>query len=390
MVQGPVFKVGRKNISLQKRVSISVINDLVTDQRLHRIAGTLERAGYRVLLTGRVTRRSLPFHHPSYGIRRFHMLFRKGPLFYAFYNIRLIIRLLLMKKPSLLVAVDLDTLPANFLVSHARKIPLLYDSHEYFTEVPELIGRRFAKGVWERIERAIVPKLEMAMTVSGSIASAYEEKYGTIFRVVRNVSELREPVKDEDFHDRYPARYKLIYQGALNLGRGIEQMITAMQYLDNTTLFVVGDGDIREELHLLAARLKLNDKVVFPGRIQPAQLHRLTCQCDAGLSLEADMGLSYRYALPNKIFDYIQARIPVICSDLPEMSHLVNSYQAGFVCAYREPEKLAARIREFLAGKSLCSPGKEMLDKAARQLCWEIEEKKLLEMVNELRGKKRR
>ncbi|MEX0988101.1 MAG: glycosyltransferase [Bacteroidales bacterium] len=364
-----------------KRISITVINDLVTDQRVHRMAGSLVRQGYKVRLTGRKLPGSLPVTDLRFTWVRFRMLFRKGLLFYASYNIRLFLSLLFCKRPDILIAVDLDTLSANFLAGKLRRIPLIYDSHEYFTEVPELINRPRVKRIWEAIERYIVPKLTHAIAVSESISKAYNDKYGVQFVTIRNVSELRSPELYPGFNDNYTAKYKLIYQGALNLGRGIELMIESLRYMQDTMLFIVGDGDIRQELRQMVHKLQLTDRVMFPGRIPPAKLVGLTAHCNVGLSLEEDRGLNYRLALPNKVFDYIQARIPVLCSDLPEMAALVRKYDIGEVCSSRKPEQLASQLSGMMKNQDAILIWKENLEKTARELCWENEEQKLLGIV---------
>lgn len=408
-----------------------MINDLATDQRVHRMAESLVGEGYAVRLTGRRLRESLPLTDgplmdgslmegslmdgsltngqltngqlmdgpltdgslvdeqltevPLAGVpirtRRFKMLVTAGPLFYAFYNIRLFFYLLFLKRPALLVAVDLDTLPANYLVGRLRGIPLLYDSHEYFTEVPELVGRRRVQRVWERIEGWIVPKLKYAMAVSESIAEVYTEKYGTRFITVRNLARAYIPEPYPEFHKHYTSKYKVIYQGALNMGRGIELMIDTMAQMDDTVLFIAGDGDIRHRLERRVDRLKLKERVVFTGRLSPWELQRITPQCDLGLSLEEDVGLNYRLALPNKIFDYIQARIPVLCSDLPEMSAIVHRYRIGEVCISREPHQLANQLTGMLKDGDARMQWKSYLERAAGELCWEREEQKLLGLV---------
>ncbi len=367
-----------------KRISISVINDLVTDQRVRRMIGTLLKEDSEVFLIGRLLPNSLPMPDVSYRYKRLRRGFRKGPLFYAFFNTRLFFILLFKKRPDLLISNDLDTLLANFLVSKIRRIPVLYDSHEYFTEVPELIHRPATKKVWERIEGRILPKLTYAITVSDSIAAEYSKKYATKFRVVRNLSEARIPESDPAFHDHYPSRYKLIYQGALNLGRGLELLINSMQWMQDTMLLIAGDGDIRIDLQKLVQELKVTDKVIFLGKMPPQMLHKITSQCDLGISLEEDLGLNYRMALPNKIFDYIQARIPVLCSDLPEMRNLVEKYQVGEIVRDREPGKISSQILEILKNQQNRSKWDENLDIAALELCWENEEKKLVEILNKI------
>lgn len=363
-----------------------MINDLVTDQRVHRMEGTLSREGFSVQLIGRKLRHSLSHHDIGVHSHRFRMLFHRGPLFYAFFNARLFFYLLKAGRPELLIAVDLDTLPANYLVARIRKVPLLFDSHEYFTEVPELVHRQRTRKIWERIEKRIVPRLTHAMAVSDSISQAYTEKYGTPFVTIRNLPRAAMPAHYPEFHDAYTMKYKLIYQGALNMGRGIELMIEAMQWLEDTMLIVVGDGDIRMTLQRKVHTLKLTDRVVFPGRIPPEKLVRITAQCSLGLSLEEDLGLNYRYALPNKIFDYIQARIPVLCSDLPEMAAVVKKYGTGEVCINRDPQQLAGQLRGMLHDSDARKRWKIHLERAAAELNWEREEAKLLSVVRSALG----
>jgi glycosyltransferase involved in cell wall biosynthesis len=168
----------------------------------------------------------------------------------------------------------------------------------------------------------------------------------------------------------------------LNVGRGLEMMIDAMQYLDNVLFVLAGDGDIYNELKLRVARKGLGERVEFRGRIMPADLVSLTLWADLGISLEEDRGLNYRYALPNKIFDYIQCRVPVLCSALPEMNRIIDSYGIGIATSERDPEKLAGIIRYMLKERS-GGAWMDALDKAARELCWENESESYLDLLRE-------
>ena len=151
-----------------KRIILSVINDLVTDQRVHRVASSLKRAGAEVTLVGRRLPESFPLER-EYRTHRMVLLFRKGPLFYAEYNIRVFFHLL-FSRVDILVANDLDTLPANFLVSFLRRKPLVYDTHEYFTGMPEIQNRKLVLAIWKTFERFIFPRLKHIYTVNDSIA----------------------------------------------------------------------------------------------------------------------------------------------------------------------------------------------------------------------------
>jgi glycosyltransferase involved in cell wall biosynthesis len=362
-----------------KRILIAVTNDLVGDQRIHRIASTLVKNGAEVLVVGRKLPGSPEISGRPYRIHRMRLLFRRGPLFYACFNFRLLI-FLLFRKEDLLVSNDLDTLPASFLASRFKTWPLIYDSHEYFTELPELVGRSFIQGIWRWIEKRILPRIDFASTVSLSVALAYQQHYGVKMEIIRNLPfGNRKEARRPDLLDCGPKKI-IIYQGALNVGRGLERMITAMQYLDDFKLQIFGDGDINEQLKKLSKQLRLEDRVYFMGRYPFEELKGYTRQASLGISLEEDIGLNYRYALPNKLFDYIQAGIPVLVSDLPEMKNVVEEYDIGRVVKDPDPELLANQVKEMMNSDELRMRWKKNLRKAADELCWEKEEEKLLDL----------
>ena len=359
-----------------KNIFISVINDISTDQRVHKIACTLLKADAQVTVAGRKLKYSLPINNKPYKTKRFRLLINKGPLFYAFYNIRLFF-FLIFRKADILIANDLDTLLANYLVSVIKRKVLVYDSHELFTEVPELINRKLTKKCWQFIEKKILPKIKYAYTVSESISNYYRDKYGIEMSVVRNLPYYREPSsfkkgKNDDF--------TVIYQGALNMGRGIELVIKAMKYLEKHKLLLVGDGDITGELKKLAQTENASDKIIFTGRVPHEDLMNYTTNADLGISLEEDMGLNYRFALPNKLFNYIQARIPVLVSDLPEMAKIVKQFNIGEILYDREPQNLADVITGMRKSHDKRKLWADNLDIAAKDLCWEKEEKKLMDI----------
>ncbi len=362
------------------RVYIAVINDLATDQRIHRVASLLTGLGFQVTCIGRELKRSPELGNPEFRAKRYRMLFNKGPLFYACFNVRLFLTLLLVKRPSLFIANDLDTLPAAYAAGRIRGVKLIFDSHELFTQVPELIHRKRVQRIWKGIEALLVPRIRVAVTVSYPIAEIYRRLYGVRFSVVRNVPFRLPHPPERILPDELEGWQLVIYQGALNVGRGIELMIETMKYLDNVVLIIAGSGDIETRLHQMAAQCGVTEKVQFRGRLSPQELIPLTRICDLGVSLEEDLGLNYRYALPNKIFDYIQARIPVLCSALPEMKRIVEAHGVGISTGERDPEKLAAIIRYMLDERS-SGMWMDALERAAGLLCWENESRNYVELL---------
>lgn len=315
-----------------------------------------------------------------YKTYRFKLLFNTGFLFYAEYNLRLFIKLLLTKK-QLLMANDLDTLLPNYMVSNINNCPLIYDSHEYFTEVPELINRPKVRSFWLRLEEFIFPKLKNVITVNDKIAGLYETKYKVQVTAVRNLPKL---LKDQVTKLKVPAvknERMILYQGSLNVGRGIELMIAAMEFLDEHVLILAGDGDICSELKEQVNQSSWQDRIIFLGKLKPADLRGLTHQADIGLSLEEDLGLNYRYCLPNKVFDYINSGIPILVSDLPLLRELVSNYQVGEYLTERDPKVLATLIQHMIRNKNSYLAS---LKKAAGELNWNKEKKIFIEFIKNI------
>ena len=175
-----------------KRVIVSVTNDLVTDQRVGKTCAVLTEMGFKVLLVGRKLKKSNSIQR-EYEVKRFRLLFNKGFLFYAEYNLRLFFFLLFSKK-NLLFSNDLDTLVPNYLISKIQKKKLIFDSHELFSEIPELENRKRVKNFWLAIEKKIIPKLKNIITVSDSIKEHYQSLYGVNVSVVRNIPENKKVI----------------------------------------------------------------------------------------------------------------------------------------------------------------------------------------------------
>jgi glycosyltransferase involved in cell wall biosynthesis len=366
---------------LKKKVYITVTNDLVTDQRVHRSAELLGGGEADVCLVGRLLPDSPPVGEGLFRARRFRMICKQGFLFYAFFNIRLFLFLISRRHIDLVVSNDLDTLPACFAATFLRMAKLIYDSHEYFTEVPELQGRKFVRAFWTYLEKMIVPRLKFAVTVSESIADIYRNKYGVAFRTVRNVPSLSMKKESYSLPAEKGNRKLIIYQGAVNIGRGIEQVIAAVQGLDDVLFVIAGTGDIFNDIRSQIDEAGLREKVIMTGRIAPSSLRSLTEQADLGVSCELNMGLNYYYALPNKLFSYIHAGIPVLTSAFPEMKKIVEHYQVGRTLENPEDTDLMRKmIKSMLSDENRQKLWKDNGLKAARELCWENEQKKLAEI----------
>lgn len=328
-----------------RRAIVCVTNDLSTDNRVHRTCVVLRELGWEVLLVGRELPGSLPLQRP-YGTLRMKLWFRKGALFYAEYNLRLFF-VLLRQRADLVVANDLDTLLAAHLATRSTKRELVYDSHEFFTEVPELQGRAVRR-VWLVIERWIFPKLKHVITVNDSIAREYRQRYGNAITVVRNIPMHRElgPLPSRGELGLPTDRFLLILQGSgINVQRGAEEAVLAMRELPGCLLLLVGGGDAWPVLERMVNDHGLQDRVRLLPRMPYERMMQYTRNADLGLSLDKDTNLNYRYSLPNKLFDYFRAHIPALVTDLPEVAGIVRRFNAGMVVPEPDPARIAAEVK---------------------------------------------
>jgi len=359
-----------------KQVLVAVTNDLSTDQRVDKVCNTLVDMNFGVTLTGRRLPESLPLAVRKYRTHRMKLIFRRGPLFYAEFNIRLLLHLL-GRKADLIVSNDLDTLPACYLAHKIKCIPVVYDSHEFYTETPELTSRPHIQHIWERIERFIFPKLNDIFTVNESIAALYKQRYGKQLNVVRNI-----PRKSVLYAGKPRAAFGLpddkaiiILQGAgINIQRGAEEAIEAMKFINRAILLIVGSGDVIDALKQRVTDLTLSEKVRFMPKMPYHEMMAYTRLADVGLTLDKDTNLNYRFSLPNKLFDYIHAGIPVLASRLPEIARIVEDYNIGLIAESHDPEHIAYQINQMISEAPLRKTWQENLKKAATELTWENEE----------------
>lgn len=277
---------------------------------MDRICSTLAGAGYNVELVGRNRPSSIDLKPREYKQTRLNCFFEFGKLFYLEYNFRLFFWLLFQKYDAV-CAIDLDTIVPCYLAAKLRHKKIIYDAHEYFTEVIEVVKRPLVRKVWQGIESYFVPRCNYAYTVSESIQNIFNKKYGTDFRLIRNIA-LLEPYEPSEKNEKY-----MIYIGAVNAGRGLEELIEAMRYID-CKLYICGDGDILNSLIEKTRKLCLEEKIIFFGYVQPEQLKVMTRNAYVGFLLLNKDSQSYYYSLANKFFDYMHAGIPQITVDFPE------------------------------------------------------------------------
>jgi glycosyltransferase involved in cell wall biosynthesis len=335
------------------------------------MVGYLKSRGYKVLVWGR--KWPGKNYQQEINVRRFNLWFNKGPLFYLNLNCSLFFALL-RRRADFFLAVDLDTLPACRLAGMLRKTPVVFDSHEYFPEVPELQCRPLIKSIWFTIQDWLVPGIYAGITVSKGLVNLYKERYQLDFKLVRNIPSVARPFIPIRKVNGHPVVY---YQGALNVGRGLEEAIQAMTFLPDYKLLIVGRGDLENELKQLTENLNLNEQVHFVGAVPFNELSKYAEQAHVGLCLLQNMGLNYFHSLPNRLFDYPMLGLPILASDFPDIHDFIKQYETGFLTISLEPVDLAGIIRRICEDEPLRQKIGEKMIAASSLLSWENEVKQL-------------
>lgn len=326
------------------------------------------------MLIGRKKSNS-PLPDQPFRQHRIKMLLKSGPLFYLCYNFRLFFTLL-WTPADIIHAVDLDTLTAAYCAARIKGAKLVYDAHEYFTEVPELQGKKMKQAIWKWVERRYVTKADARITVGQSIAELFQNEYGTQFAVVRNA-----PVSSEMQHNIEAEKF-LLYQGALNKGRGLELLIDCMSDIE-IPLVIAGSGDLDAELHERCKKAGVEDKVTFTGMLPPEELRTLTNKAYIGYNVMENLGLSYYYSLSNKFFDYIHAGVPALTNDFPEYLKLNEQYDCVLLTKHTR-DSLLQNILLLLNDNELYGKMKKNCFLAAQELNWREEEKILADVYDRI------
>ena len=355
-----------------KRIIISVTNDISYDQRMQKTANTLIESGFEVTIVGRKRPNSISIQNEQFKHHRFSMFFDKGKGFYIEYQIRLFIYLL-FHSADIFCSVDLDTILPNIIIGKIKNIPVVYDAHEYFTEVPELVGRKTEQSFWKLIEQICIPQCKTMYTVCPSIAQLFSNEYNKPCDVIYN---FPNNIRLESSPDNFDKKV-ILYQGNLNYGRGLEQMILAMKSIEGI-LWICGNGDLYKNLRYLIDMNELSEKVILWGYKTPSELQKMTSQATIGINLLENRGLNYYYSLANKYFDYIQHRIPSICMNFPEYKRLNDEIECSVLVDNIEVDTISNGINRLFSDKDYYQKLQNNCDIASQKYTWDSQKERLI------------
>lgn len=357
-----------------KRIICSVTNDLNYDQRMQRICNSLVKGGYEVTLVGRQKRNSPNLTSQAFNQKRLKCFFQKGKLFYLEYNLRLFIYLLFAKY-DIVCSIDVDSILGGYMMKLLRGKKFVFDAHEYFTELEEVVNRPFTKNIWKFVEKLCIRNIDAGYTISQGYSDLYKKNLEIHLDIIRNITVLKSLEKKN--------REYILYQGAVNYGRGLEQLMEAMKKV-NCNLVICGEGDIYEQLRSTVNEEGLSARVEFRGYLNPEELRAVTNGALIGITLFAADGLSNKYSLCNRFFDYMHCGVPQLAMNYPEYVKFNNDFEVSYLIEHLNPDEIAKGINLMLSDKSLWDRLHLNALEARQQHNWEKEEQKLLEIYHNL------
>jgi glycosyltransferase involved in cell wall biosynthesis len=297
-------------------------------------------------------------------------------LFYLDFAIKLLSRLFSVKA-DIYFAEDIYTLPFVYWAARIRKSKIYYNSRELYPFVGGLTNRPALQKIIRLIEKFFIKRVDLVLT-TGELDSEFLHNYYGISNtiVIRNIPLYRKPERKVDIRQLYnipQGNMIVLYQGMLLNGRGLSYFIKELADLERVTLLILGEGEKKEYFKKLAEEYSVSDKIVWGGFIEQSDLINYTSAADAGLCLIENISVSYYHALPNKLFEYIMAGLPVISSNLPQMRKIVARYNVGEIVDIERGESVANIINGWLDDPSRLVNYRDNCLKAAEELNWQKE-----------------
>ena len=360
-----------------KNIVCTVTNDLNFDQRMIRICSSLQAHGYNVTLVGRLRKNSKDLTQKTFKQKRLFCFFDKGKIFYIEYNIRLFFYLLFVKS-DLFCAIDLDTILPNLLASKIRRKKRVYDAHELFCEMEEIVSRPMIHRVWKAIERYAVPQFVNGYTIGDYYAQEFYNMYGVKYEIVRNATIFKELPKKDATKEKY-----ILYQGAVNEGRSFETLIPALKNV-NCKLIICGNGNFFIQANDLVKQYQLEDKIIFKGYVEPGLLREYTLNATIGITLFTNQGKSNYLSMANRFFDYMHFAVPQLCVNFPEYQKVNNQYEIAVLIENTEVNTISTALNLMLEDEQLYKRLKQNCLKAREEYCWQNEEKKLIQFYKKI------
>ncbi|HEX2983612.1 MAG TPA: glycosyltransferase [Ignavibacteriales bacterium] len=368
------------------RVLILFLGNYYYDSRLLSLHKSLKESGYSVRII------SFELDDPDFinkddgEVKIYKLLKRSSPLYFypAFYFLAFIN--LFRAKYDFVFAEEVYSLPIAGLIAKIKRAKLFYNSRELYGYIGALRNSKFKQRFWAYIERFFIKFADVVLTTGDMDSEFIRKEYNLKQDVaaIRNIPQYKTVSSPVDLHKKLgipESGIIILYQGIIVEGRGIDYIIEAIKNLPRIYFVVVGDGPQRSRYEQAALDKNVGERVKFAGRVSHSELLNYTAGADIGASLIENISISYYYALPNKLFEYIMAGLPVISSDLPQMKKIVEEYDTGYVLQMKSPDELKVVLEKLINSPEELTALKKNSLEAAKILNWENEYKKLSNLL---------
>lgn len=292
---------------------------------------------------------------------------------------------LITTKASIIFAEDIYTLPFAVIFGKLIRAKIYYDSRELFGYLAGLKDKKIKQAFWKWTEKFFIKKADYVMVTGPMDGEFLKKEYGIKDLILlRNLPRYYKSELKLDLHSHLQIDVSnkiILYQGVLLKGRGIEKVFAVLKELPDHVFVIAGGGEFEEHYQNLAEQMNLTDQIFFLGKITQKDLPQVTASVDIGVSLIENLSISYYHALPNKLFEYIMADVPVIVSNLPQMKEIVDKYDVGYAVEFESKAELVNAIKKLTGNENLYESKKQNCHIASQELNWEKEVTNLLKTI---------
>jgi len=367
-------------LAKKKSVTIAFLGNANFDTRVTNLTNSLINDGFEVKVISFDW--TTPHFNTIIGNTSIYKLVKKkNSLPYYLKFITILFKELSKTNSSIYIAEDIFTLPLVTFFAKKRKAKLYYNSREFYAFLAALRNRPFVQSIISRLEKYFIRKTDKVLVTGEGDAKFLHEFYSLENTVVIRNLPLMKPVFDKkDLHQMLNilgCNTILLYQGVILEGRGFEPLLDAMKKVENCNLVVLGTGVFQEKYQKLAVKLGLNNRIHFLGNIEQRDLINYTSAADIGIALIENISKSYYYALPNKLFEYIMAGLPVLISNLPQMKKIVLDYEVGEIVNLEDSEEVKSKLEQLITDKNRLKYFKQKTIIASEELNWQNEYQKI-------------
>lgn len=362
------------------------MNPLRFERRVFNQAETAVGSGAQVTILGC---KDPDFDQKEYQRIQFYFVdskFKKGPLRFIFFNLA-VFAFLLRKRSGIIHCHDLWPLPAAAAASLLKNMPLVYDAHEYYAGLKLFEHQKLKKLFWMVLEWLSIPVADVLLTVSEPLGDLYKKRYPQLSKtlIIRNMPRHEIPHGDDSLKNRRKNDLKIVvFHGHFKPGRGLVPLIQAFKFIAAADLYLIGGGELENELKNLVAKLNLSEKIHFIDYIENDKLISFIAGADIGTVLFEPDSINYSHALPNKFFECLMAGLPVLASNIDTLENYVNEFNIGLTVRPDDPKEIAQKISEMLKDEGKRTQWRENSLRAAKELNWERESEKLKDIYEQI------